>query len=98
MLGRRYDLIKSFTYGSTVCSLRRQSDSIFSTAGQQGFVELQTHAIAINSRKAKVLAAEYGKEADMQISANYLHHHRLVHCLDLPSGSRGHASERPLPR
>ena len=55
-----------------------------SSALQQGFLELQTHAIAINSRKAKVLAAEYGKEADMQISANYLHHHRLVHCLDLP--------------
>ena len=53
-----------------------------SSALLQGFLELQTHAIAINSRKAKVSAAEYGKEADMQISANYLHHHRLVHCLD----------------
>ena len=55
-----------------------------SSALHPGFLELQTHAIAINSRKAKVLAAEYGKEADMQLSANYLHHHRLVHCLDLP--------------
>ena len=61
-----------------------RNSRIPSSALHQGFLELQTHAIAINSRKAKVLAAEYGKEADMQISANYLHHHRLVHCLDLP--------------
>ena len=59
-----------------------RNSRIPSSALHQGFLELQTHAIAINSRKAKVLAAEYGKEADMQISANYLHHHRLVHCLD----------------